>query len=52
MTKILEKIEGPADLRRLSLKELNTLAAELREEIIATCAANGGHLPPVSEWWS
>lgn len=46
MTKILEKIEGPADLRRLSLKELNTLAAELREEIIATCAANGGHLAP------
>ncbi len=46
MAKILDKIKSPADLQGLSLKELNQLAAELREEIIATCAANGGHLAP------
>jgi 1-deoxy-D-xylulose-5-phosphate synthase len=46
MSKLLDKIRSPADLRGLSLKELNQLAAELREEIIATCAANGGHLAP------
>jgi len=46
MPKILEKINGPADIKGLSLKELNTLAAELREVIIATCAVNGGHLAP------
>ena len=46
MPKILEKINSPADIKGLSLKELNALAAELREVIIATCAANGGHLAP------
>ncbi|HTP66469.1 MAG TPA: 1-deoxy-D-xylulose-5-phosphate synthase [Geobacteraceae bacterium] len=46
MANILEKINSPADLRGLSLKELKILAGELREEIIATCAANGGHLAP------
>jgi 1-deoxy-D-xylulose-5-phosphate synthase len=33
-------------LKRLSLKELGQLAAELREEIITTCSINGGHLAP------
>ncbi len=46
MEKILERINAPADLRKLSSKELKLLAGELREEIIATCAANGGHLAP------
>lgn len=46
MAKILDKIKSPSDLRGLSLNELNQLAAELREEIITTCAANGGHLAP------
>ncbi len=46
MNKILEKIDSPADLRGLSFKDLAALAEELREEIIATCAANGGHLAP------
>jgi 1-deoxy-D-xylulose-5-phosphate synthase len=46
MEKILDKIYSPQDLKKLSAKELQLLAAELREEIIATCAANGGHLAP------
>ena len=46
MAQILEKINSPADIRGLSIKELNTLAAELREVIISVCASNGGHLAP------
>ncbi|UFS70894.1 1-deoxy-D-xylulose-5-phosphate synthase [Geomonas sp. RF6] len=43
---ILDRITEPRQLRGLSLKELELLAAELREKIIATCSANGGHLAP------
>ena len=46
MNNILDKIKSPADLRGLSIKELNLLAGEIREEIISTCAINGGHLAP------
>ncbi len=42
----LDKINSPADLGKLSLPDLVELAGELREEIITTCAANGGHLAP------
>lgn len=46
MGKLLDKIDSPADLKNLPVKELNLLAAELREAIIVTCATNGGHLAP------
>lgn len=46
MGKILDKIDGPTDLKKLAAKDLPLLAAELRDIIIATCAANGGHLAP------
>ncbi|HEY6839124.1 MAG TPA: 1-deoxy-D-xylulose-5-phosphate synthase [Geobacteraceae bacterium] len=46
MSTILDTITSPRDLRKLSPAELSALAAELRGEIIATCAANGGHLAP------
>jgi 1-deoxy-D-xylulose-5-phosphate synthase len=46
MARILNSIESPQALKRLSLKELGQLAAELREEIITTCSINGGHLAP------
>ncbi len=41
---ILSTIEGPADLRGLTLEELEALAAEIRETIITTVARTGGHL--------
>jgi len=44
MTGILEKLASPADLKDLSPVELESLAAEIRESIIDTVAANGGHL--------
>lgn len=44
--RILDRIDSPADIRRLDRGLLPQLAAELREEIIATCSAHGGHLAP------
>jgi 1-deoxy-D-xylulose-5-phosphate synthase len=41
---ILGQLTGPGDLRGLSEAELATVAAELRETIIATVAKTGGHL--------
>ena len=41
---ILNKVEGPADLRGLSLEELKVLSQELRQFIIEIVAAKEGHL--------
>lgn len=41
---LLETIESPADMKKLSFAELKTLADELREIIIQTVSVNGGHL--------
>jgi 1-deoxy-D-xylulose-5-phosphate synthase len=46
MPDILSGITSPAQLKGLSLKELEQLAGELRARIIEVCAANGGHLAP------
>jgi 1-deoxy-D-xylulose-5-phosphate synthase len=43
---LLETIDSPADLRGLAVGELERLAEEIRERIIATVAENGGHLAP------
>ena len=43
---LLEKINAPADLKSLSLKELYQLAAEIRQTIIETVSKTGGHLAP------
>lgn len=41
---VLEKINGPADVRALSVDELEQLCTELRQEILRVVSANGGHL--------
>ncbi len=41
---VLPGVNEPADLRRLTIAELNTLAGEIRSLIINTVASNGGHL--------
>jgi 1-deoxy-D-xylulose-5-phosphate synthase len=46
MADILGTIDGPDDLKKLSVNDLKLLAGDLREVIISTCAANGGHLAP------
>ena len=41
---LLSQIHTPADLRKLSMEQLDTLAKELRERIFAAVSKNGGHL--------
>jgi 1-deoxy-D-xylulose-5-phosphate synthase len=41
---LLDSINSPADLRRLSVPQLEELAQEVRQCIIATVAQTGGHL--------
>ena len=41
---VLEKVNSPEDLKKLSLEELLLLAEEIRSEIIRVTAQNGGHL--------
>lgn len=43
---LLESISGPQDLRRLDDRQLGDLAAEIRDELVRTCAPRGGHLGP------
>jgi 1-deoxy-D-xylulose-5-phosphate synthase len=46
MTPILDNIQSPADVKRLSLDELSQLAEEIRGELISVLARTGGHLGP------
>jgi 1-deoxy-D-xylulose-5-phosphate synthase len=43
---LLEKINGPEDLKKLDIRELNQLAAEIRKTIVNTVSEKGGHLAP------
>jgi len=44
MAGILEKVNSPVDLKKMKLKELEDLAAEIRELLIQTISHTGGHL--------
>ncbi|MFC1980821.1 1-deoxy-D-xylulose-5-phosphate synthase [Chloroflexota bacterium] len=44
MSRLLDKINSPADLRGLTQEELEQLAAELRHEMVTTVTTTGGHL--------
>ena len=46
MTRILDSITGPSQLRALSSAELKQLAEEIRQEIIEKVSVKGGHLAP------
>jgi len=39
----LDGIQGPADLRTLTVPELETLAREIRDEVHRVTSENGGH---------
>lgn len=41
---LLDKVQGPEDIRMLSYTELDLLALEIRDRIIETVRKNGGHL--------
>jgi len=43
-SRLLDSIQSPADLKNLSLPQLEQLAAEVRHEILAVVSQTGGHL--------
>ncbi len=44
MSRLLDRIDSPKDLKALAVEELPALCQEIRDEIVETCARNGGHL--------
>ena len=46
MTKLLDSIHSPADLKRLSSAQMTSLAEEIRAFLIQTLSKTGGHLGP------
>ena len=44
MYELLDKIDSPADLKGLSLEELEKLCGEIRRYILECCAVNPGHV--------
>ena len=44
MSKLLEQINYPSDLRKLKKQQLNQVSDELREELINVVSETGGHL--------
>ncbi len=44
MYELLSKIDSPADIKALSLDELERLCSEIRSFIVENCATNPGHL--------
>jgi 1-deoxy-D-xylulose-5-phosphate synthase len=43
---LLTQVTSPDDLRSLDDSQLEALAAEIRDELVRTCAPRGGHLGP------
>src|SRR5580704_12199844 len=43
---VIERIDSPADLKRLKRAEIDILSQEIRTALVDTCAKNGGHLAP------
>ena len=46
MSTRLGTIQSPADIKKLSIPELESLAQEIRERLILALSKNGGHLGP------
>lgn len=44
MQKVLDQVNWPQDLKKLSIAEMNTLAAEIRDLLVESVAVSGGHL--------
>ncbi len=46
MSEILDTIHSPADIKQLTVAQLETLAQEIRERLILALSKTGGHLGP------
>ena len=44
MAGLLDTVQSPADIKSMSVEQLETLAEEMRERIIVAVGKNGGHL--------
>ncbi|MBQ9878564.1 MAG: 1-deoxy-D-xylulose-5-phosphate synthase [Bacteroidales bacterium] len=44
MYQLLDKIDSPADIRKLSIEELPKLCSEIRKYMVDCCSRNPGHL--------
>src|SRR6266404_2324514 len=46
MGRYLDMINSPADIKLLTMEQLQTLAQEIRDELITVLSKTGGHLAP------
>ena len=46
MGKLLDTVHSPADIKKLSIPQLEILAQEIRERLVLTLSKTGGHLGP------
>ncbi|HEX3470027.1 MAG TPA: 1-deoxy-D-xylulose-5-phosphate synthase [Silvibacterium sp.] len=46
MGNLLDTVHSPADIKKFSIPQLETLAEEIRERLILTLSKTGGHLGP------
>src|ERR1700751_2797234 len=46
MANLLDTVDSPADIKKLSVAQLEALAQEIRERLILTLSKTGGHLGP------
>ena len=44
--RILDKVNGPADVKQLTIEEMTLLADEMRQMILQKDSAVGGHVGP------
>ena len=49
---LLERINGPEDLKHLTQDQLSRLASEIRDVLVETVTRTSGHLGPTSAWSS
>src|SRR6516162_10035369 len=46
MSQYLQTVDNPAQVKKLTMDQLQKLAEEIRQELITALAKNGGHLGP------
>jgi 1-deoxy-D-xylulose-5-phosphate synthase len=46
MSQFLDKVDSPAEVKKLNVEKLQALAEELRQELITVLSKNGGHVGP------
>lgn len=47
----IENINGPQDVKKLTVDEMGTLADEMRHALLIRASKHGGHLDQTLVWW-